>query len=331
MKDAARQLEAWFGRVQRPLPWRKTSDPYRIWISEVMLQQTQVATVLDYYRRFLESFPTLTDLARAKEMEVMRLWSGLGYYSRARNLQKGAQYLEKEHSGKFPKTRDELLEVPGIGPYTAGAILSIAFDLKEPLVDGNVIRVFSRYFGYRECVDIPKHQRFFWEKARDWVLHAHSPRIFNQALMELGATVCTKAAPLCETCPLQKNCVALAKGLVDELPVRKKRTATKELHWTMWVYEKGGKILLRKNEQGAWWEGLWDLPREEEVRNLSSTAERLPRQIHTVTHHKITVNPIYMKGKAPKKKGEEIWINREEALRWPLSSLSRKVLSSLSS
>jgi A/G-specific adenine glycosylase len=181
-------LSLWYQKIARPLPWRENHDPYRIWISEVMLQQTQVETVLFYYHRFLKRFPTLKSLAESQEQEVLTLWSGLGYYRRARNLRKGAQYLFSLR-GEFPRTREEILAVPGIGPYTAGAILSIAFDLPEALVDGNVQRVFARYFGFREPIQSSKAQKFFWAKADLWVKTAVSPRIHNQALMELGSLI----------------------------------------------------------------------------------------------------------------------------------------------
>ena len=171
-------LSLWFLKKRRDLPWRKDHDPYRIWVSEIMLQQTQVATVIDYYERFLKRFPTLSSLAESTEQEVLTLWSGLGYYRRAKNLRLGAQYLITK-GGHIPKTRSEILEVPGIGPYTAGAILSIAFDLPEALVDGNVQRVFARYFGIKSPIQTSIAQKLFWEKASEWVKKARSPRGWN--------------------------------------------------------------------------------------------------------------------------------------------------------
>lgn len=340
-----RLLSEWFERVQRALPWRKTRDPYAIWISEVMLQQTQVATVLPYYERFLEHFPSLEALARSEEQEVLRHWSGLGYYSRAKNLRQGAQFLVDKYGGKFPRTREKILEVPGIGPYTAGAVLSIAFDLPEALVDGNVQRVLARYYAFSPLLESKEAKFFFWSKAQEWVERAESPRVFNQALMELGATVCTKAQPKCGTCPLAPGCLAFQQDRPQEFPKRKPRKAAKKLWWGSLVQEKEGRFLLTQNEKNTWWAGLWDFPRVEDsstesvdkrihrhikaAKNLQ-LRKALPLQEHTVTHHRILVAPylIHWKGKTPHS-GNQRWVTFDEAQQLPLSSLARKILNSL--
>lgn len=314
-----------------------------------MLQQTQVATVIPYYHRFLELFPTLHALAEAPEERVLSAWSGLGYYSRAKNLCKGARYLIASHGGNFPRTREEILKVPGIGPYTAGAILSIAFDMAEPLVDGNVQRVFARFFGVEKSPQLREVQSFFWEKAGEWVRAGVSPRVLNQALMELGATLCTKGKPDCSHCPLHAACVARREGKQETLPLKKPRPKTVDLWWLGLVLESGGRVYLRKNAAGEWWSDLWDFPRVEIkdgknlgrrfpklvpgiVRDLGPVKgwEELPRQKHTVTHHRIHVAPylVHLSGRKKTANDEGAWFTREELEKVPVSSLVRKVVHS---
>jgi len=334
VKSAVQSLSKWYLRQARALPWRENHDPYRIWISEVMLQQTQVATVIPYYHRFLKELPTLEALAAAPTEKVLQLWSGLGYYSRARNLQKGAQYLVEKYAGKFPRMREEIEEVPGIGPYTAGAILSIAFDLPEALVDGNVQRVFARYFGIQAEIEQRETQRLFWQHAATWVKAAEAPRVLNQALMELGAMICTKGTPKCDLCPLAQTCVARAKGWQEELPRRKARRKAVDLWWQGFVVEKKGKIFLRQNQKGEWWTDLWDFPtrpltsREVWEKPPAFEARRLAPQKHTVTHHRIHIAPYHhaVSRKPPFELGPGRWVSVEEAQNLPLSSLARKVL-----
>ncbi len=322
-------LSRWFVRIQRPLPWRQTRDPYAIWISEVMLQQTQVATVLPYYARFLDRFPDVFALAAAPEPEVLHAWSGLGYYSRARNLRKGAQYLVEKHSGTFPRDREGLLAIPGIGPYTAGAIASIAFDQPEPIVDGNVQRVFGRFFAVDAQLGSRAASDFFWEKARDWVQHAQSPRIFNQSLMELGATVCTKGQPACRSCPVNAGCEARARDAVAQYPKPKPRRKMEKLWWAALIHERGNAFWLTQNAEGDWWSGLWDFPRREGLAEgeLPTQGRPLSRVEHTVTHHRISVAPFVLGWKSKRAPGAHgRWVTEEQARRLPLSSLAKKVL-----
>ncbi len=310
-----------------------------------MLQQTQVITVLPYYARFLARFPTLESLAQAPEQDVLKLWAGLGYYSRARNLHRGADYLVKNHGGKFPKDRQTLLTVPGIGPYTAGAILSIAFDLPEAIVDGNVQRVFSRYYRLEAQLESKQGREFFWETAAKWVERAASPRLFNQALMELGATLCSKANPHCALCPLTLSCKARKSGVQALYPIRKARRPMETLWWGPLVYRKGEKVLLELNGPGEWWTGLWDFPHvaassepelRTQVHQRASEEPRvrlegeLDRQQHTVTHHRIHVSPFVLRwnGKTSSS-GKRVWVSADEARKLPLSSLAEKVLRSL--
>lgn len=341
--NEVRLLETWFIKHARSLPWRETTDPYAIWISEIMLQQTQVSVVIPYYERFLSQFPTIEKLSRASEQEVLALWSGLGYYSRGKNLRYGARYIVNDLKTVFPKTRDEILKVPGIGPYTAGAILSIAFDLPVPLVDGNVQRVFSRFFGFKKAIESSAAKLFFWKKATEWVKDARSPRHLNQALMELGATLCTKADPKCGLCPLKTNCKANLLGVQRKLPKRKPRRKSIPLHWVGLVMESKGKFFLQQNKAGSWWAGMWDLPRLE-VKNRTEMVDALPvllkkypkaicrklnLQKHTVTHHKLLFAPYHLRIQSPKRSSSGTWFQRDKLETLPISSLVRKTLASL--
>ena len=298
-----------------------------------MLQQTQVSTVIPYFEAFLGRFPTVSALAEAPLEAILTAWSGLGYYSRARNLHRGARYLIEKHSGHFPRSREEILKVPGIGPYTAGAVLSIAFNQAEPLVDGNVQRVFARYYCVSDEVSSRAAQRQFWERATEWVSAAKAPRALNQGLMELGATICIKGSPRCDRCPLRITCAAFAKGCQRELPVKHKRRNFVDLWWISLVYIHRDRYFLRKNPSGEWWSDLWDFPR----RNAGSESawrkfrhkrgwRELDLQTHTVTHHHIHVAPYLIDtARAPHERGGK-WFSSEELRELPLSSLAKKVL-----
>ena len=223
-----RQLLDWFRQYQRDLPWRRTNDPYRIWLSEIMLQQTRVAAVIPYYERFLERFPDINVLAAAPQEEVLRLWSGLGYYSRARNLHRAAQEIVAKHRGLFPRGEKDALELPGIGSYTALAILSIAYGARHAVLDGNVARVLARLFAVQGDLRDGKRWRSLKESA-DALLDPQSPGNWNQAMMELGATLCTPQSPQCLLCPVAQFCQARKLGLADSLPARRKKRATEKI------------------------------------------------------------------------------------------------------
>src|SRR6202790_4330671 len=212
-----KNLLGWFAESQRDLPWRRTRDPYRIWLSEIMLQQTRGAAAIPYYQRFLERFPSVEALARAPQEEVLRLWSGLGYYSRARNLQKAAQEIVAKHSGVFPRAEKDALELPGIGSYTAAAILSIAYGAKYAVLDGNVARVLARIFAVRGDLRAAKRWQAL-QKSADALPDPKSPGNCNQAMMELGATLCTPQSPECLLCPVKKFCQARELGIAESLP-----------------------------------------------------------------------------------------------------------------
>ncbi len=255
----ARALAPWFIQHQRDLEWRRTRDPYAIWVSEVMLQQTRVDTVKAYWAPFMAKFPDVATLAAADEQQVLAAWSGLGYYRRARLLHAGARHVHTSLGGAMPTTPEALREIPGIGRYTAGAITSIAHDLPAALVDGNVARVLSRLQAITEpkqqAADAPGH----WALAQQ-IVEAGSPRILAQALMELGATVCTPLQPRCPACPVRDDCLALARGLVDTIPVPKKRAPSPQLELWAVGLRKAGRLLLTRRPDAGLLAGMWCLP-----------------------------------------------------------------------
>ncbi len=254
------KLILWYRKESRKnLPWRKTRDPYRIWISEAMLQQTQVATVIPYYRRFLERFPSVHSLSRAPLTDVLDTWSGLGYYSRAKNLHACAQTITRDHGGRLPEEVDSLLKLPGIGRTTAGAIASIAFDRPAPILDGNVQRVLCRYFGIREDPRQAAVQRRLWRLAEQLVPRK-DPGDFNQAMMELGAMVCLPRRPQCGRCPLSADCVSRRKGWQDSIPPSRRPTARKKLFYPCAVLRKNGRVLIARRPIATLLPGLWEFP-----------------------------------------------------------------------
>lgn len=298
------RLGAWFAREQRDLPWRRTRDPYAIWISEAMLQQTRVETVVPYYTRFLARFPDVTLLAQAAEEEVLAHWSGLGYYSRARALRAAARELVARHAGELPRTRAELLALPGIGPYTAGAVLSIAYSASEALVDGNVQRVFARLFALADPAGSPALVERCWELAEELVPppgDALDPGQWNQALMELGARLCTARAPACAACPLRAECRALAEGRTAELPAPKARRATLAVELEIAVVRRAdGAHLLQRRPSTGRMADLFEHPTRELVLDTKppslwprdfdgrlTLAAPVLTLTHAITHHRI--------------------------------------------
>lgn len=257
------RLRAWYRRNARDLPWRHTSDPYAIWVSEAMLQQTRVETVIDYHTRFLAAFPTVGDLAAADEDRVLAAWSGLGYYRRARALHAAARAIIELHDGRFPEDRASLLALPGIGRYTAGALLSIAFDQPEPLVDGNVERVFSRLFALDAPSGSPALTRECWALAESLVPRRGGAGEWNQALMELGATLCTPRSPRCADCPLARTCRARAEGSVESLPRPRPRPEPVAVELELALAERRGKVLLERRPRTGRMAGMWQLPTRE--------------------------------------------------------------------
>jgi A/G-specific adenine glycosylase len=298
---SARLLQ-WFRRHKRDLPWRRTHDPYRIWVSEIMLQQTQVNTVIPYYERWLQQFPDVQTLAAAPSRRVLKAWEGLGYYSRARNIHAAAKLIIKKHNGQFPREFAEVLALPGIGRYTAGAICSIAFDIQAPVLDGNVVRVVSRYFGVRENARAPRIQKQLWALAES-LLPQRNVGEFNESLMELGALVCVPHNPRCKVCPLRGSCIARRQNMQDRLPNLGKRAASKPITRIAALTRKGDFLLLFRDRRSRLLGDMWRLPfveinPSEPTRNIErrfattlSLSLRLRRPLVTV-RHSITTSRI---------------------------------------
>jgi A/G-specific adenine glycosylase len=266
-----------YRRDKRDLPWRRTRDPYAIWVSEIMLQQTRVQTVIPYWERWMTRFPTVTDLASAPLDDVLAAWAGLGYYSRARNLWSGAREVTDRWRGALPRSASELQSVKGIGPYTAGAIASIAFGERTPLVDGNVARVLARVFAMTDDIKSTAGQRQLWARAGELMAAlpaTYAPGELNQGLMELGATVCAPQSPRCRVCPLSKRCIAAKTGRQDELPVVAARKKESELpilaRAALWLEAAGTIVLARREPQGLFG-GLWELPQGATVLEIAGT------------------------------------------------------------
>ncbi len=255
-----RNLVRWYERNARPLPWRLTDDPYAIWLSEIMLQQTTVEAVKSYYARFLERFPTVGDLAAADEQDVLALWAGLGYYSRARNLRRAARMVVDEFGGRFPADPAVLQKLPGIGRYTAGAIASFAFDRPAPIVEANTLRLYSRLLGYRGDPRSGEGQRLLWEFARRLLPRNHPGRL-NQALIEIGGRVCRPRDPDCDSCPVRNGCRAAAEGAQAEIPLSARKPEIEARTEATIAVTRDGRYLLRQQPPGEWWAGLWDFPR----------------------------------------------------------------------
>lgn len=289
------------------LPWQGTRDPYRIWLSEIMLQQTQVATVIGYYQRFLERFPDIDTLAGASQEEVMPYWAGLGYYARARNLHRCAQTLAAEWDGRFPACSDQIASLPGIGRSTAAAIAAFAYGERSPIMDGNVKRVFTRYFGIHGVTSERATEQTLWQKAQEALDTAPASldmTAYTQGLMDLGSQRCTRGKPACEACPLQAGCYARQQGLQQALPTPKKRKAIPERQCLMLVAHHDGCILLQRQPSPGIWGGLWSLPKFEDDARLRAAAlalsgcgtgpQRMAGLSHTFTHFKLHIEPWYL-------------------------------------
>ena len=261
-------LLEWYEREKRELPWRKDRDPYKIWVSEVMLQQTRVETVIPYFERFMEEFPTLEALSEAEEEQVLKAWEGLGYYSRIRNLHSAVKEVKEKYGGKVPDTMEEITSLKGVGPYTAGAILSIAYGKPYPAVDGNVMRVASRILSIWEDIAKPSSRKIF-EEAIHRLMYKEDPSSFNQALMELGALICTPTSPSCLLCPVREHCYAFEEGVQEELPVKTRKKNMKLVHMGAVVLKnREGKFLIHKREKTGLLANLWEFPNFEMTSSL---------------------------------------------------------------
>lgn len=289
----SKKLTAWFQENKRDLPWRKSQDPYRILVSEIMLQQTTVAAVIPYYQRFLSEFPKVEDLANSSVDRVYSFWSGLGYYSRARNLHKAAGQIVAR--GEFPKQYDEILELSGVGPYTAAAVSSIAFGVPVAAVDGNVIRVISRLFDISRDVGIQKTKTEIINLAQS--ILGKDAGDHNQAMMELGATICTPKNPMCLLCPLAKECKALKNRTVLKRPMKAKKRSTEPWIWNLYWMERNGKVAICRGENGTpWLKDTWVLPGHAEKWSGKKDPDHDFK--HAITHHRIFAKVIRA---APKK------------------------------
>ena len=346
VQEIRKKLRLWYRKKQRLLPWRSTDDPYAIWVSEVMLQQTQVNTVIPYYHRFLNKFPTLRHLASAHEQEVLKLWEGLGYYSRARNLHQAANSVIEEFAGKIPTEKKEFLHLKGVGEYIASAVLSIAFGQPHAVVDGNVKRVLSRLF----LIEAPVNQSGSLKQFKpfaDRLLDPKHPGISNQAVMELGALTCRPANPVCSECPLQMHCIALRRQLVDVYPKRIVKGAVPEYHVAVGVVFRQKRVLITRRPSKGLLGGLWEFPggkvmagesarqaciREikEEV-NLDVVVDAyITRVRHAYTHFKVMMDVFrcsYLSGNIRLKNATGFrWIDLEDLSKYPFPKANHKFM-----
>jgi A/G-specific adenine glycosylase len=315
-------LLAWYARGHRELPWRDTRDPYAIWVSEIMLQQTRAQAVIPYYRRFLERFPTVAALAAAAEDDVLALWSGLGYYSRARNLRRAAQRIAA--AGGFPRALAGLRALPGVGDYTAAAVGSIAFGLPFAVLDGNVLRVVARVANDASDISAGRTRERFRAIAQQW-LDPGEPGQFNQALMELGATVCLPRNPLCLVCPLAARCRARQEGTAAQLPVKLRKTEPVRLSGTLLVVRNRGRVLLRQRDAATKrMAGFWDLPAPDDLPDAKIGA-RIGEIRHTITHHHYTLEVRGATASRPGRGGFQ-WFTLAQLGGIPFSTTARKAL-----
>ncbi|HLN32841.1 MAG TPA: A/G-specific adenine glycosylase [Gemmataceae bacterium] len=344
-----RLLLQWFKRARRDLPWRRDRDPYRIWVSEIMLQQTQVATVVPFFERFLLAFPSVADLARADEQAVLRLWEGLGYYRRARNLHQAARLVVAQYGGKIPHEPVELAKLPGIGRYTMGAVLSQAFDLRLPILETNSERVLCRLFARTEDPKNGSGRHWLWQAA-EALLPMRRIGEFNQALMELGALVCLPVAPRCTSCPLKQVCVACRLGIQEEIPPRASAPETLAIQEVAVIVRRGTRLLLAQRGDQGRWAGLWEFPHaplEAGETHDSAAARILPLLTgvhadigpewmtvrHSITHHRITLicfEARYRSGRfRPGFYRAGKWVVPEQLPAYPVSSPQRRLATAI--
>ena len=343
MSTLQSRLLGWYRRHRRPLPWRETKDPYRVWVSELMLQQTQVKTVLPYFDRFIARFPNVERLARASEQEVLASWSGLGYYRRAKSLHRAARLLMVEKGGVFPRDVEGWRALPGVGRYTAGAIVSIAFGKRVPILDGNVARVLSRLFSVSGDPGSGAANRRLWTLAED-ILPRRSISDFNQALMELGALVCTPKKPKCLVCPIVSDCVARSLGIEEQLPELPARKASVPVTMTATLIEEEGRVLLYRRRGIDLMRDLWELPTGDvpdgeepravmvrEVREKYGLDVEPRRELekirHSIMNRRITLHAYTAELLEPTRQTDRCqWVAREELESFPVSSMVHKVL-----
>lgn len=350
-RQVSRELLRWFQRHQRDLPWRHDRDPYHVWVSEVMLQQTQAATVVRFFRPFLERFPTVAALAAADEQEVLRLWEGMGYYRRARHLHQAARHLAAQHQGQVPNDPALFGKLPGVGRYILGAVLSQAFDRRLPILEANSERVLCRLLGEEGDPRQGPVRRQLWQAAED-LLPTKRVGDFNQALMELGALVCTPAAPRCERCPLADACVARRLNLQDAIPTRARPPAVIQVQEAAVVVRRGGQVFLAQRPGHGRWAGMWEFPHDEvhaDETHETAIARLLPTLTglratlgpelltlhHAVTHHRITLACFEAKFHSGKFRSkfytQGVWIEVADLPRYPVSAPQRRIAQTLTS
>lgn len=315
-------LLAWYDQAKRDLPWRKTRDPYAIWVSEVMLQQTQVDTVVPYWHRFLDQFPDVATLAHSPDDPLMKAWEGLGYYARARNLRKAAQAVVTRFQGRLPANLKDLRSLPGFGPYTAAAVASIAFGVPAAAVDGNVMRVITRLRGWDDDVQKPATRKKIGTEVAT-LMSQDRAGDFTQALMELGATICVPRRPLCGDCPVGKAC----RTQGDRLPIKSKTNAAKHEILQVAVVEKGSSVLLYRRPEGLWG-GLWDFPLQRHLQEMPlELIHPLLVFSHRLTHRRYTFQVTRFKGDGEAPVGE--WVDRSRLGSLPLSQAGRRIVRAL--
>lgn len=343
MTDFSKRLITWQKMHGRhDLPWQNTSDPYAIWVSEIMLQQTQVTAVIGYYQKFMQRFPDIAALANATQDEVLQHWSGLGYYSRARNLHNAAQTIMDEHHGEFPTDFVTIQTLSGIGRSTAAAIASFAFNQVQTILDGNVKRVLARHFAIEGWPSTPKIEKQLWTLAES-LLPKTEMVAYTQGLMDLGATLCTRSKPQCTRCPLADSCMALTQGRVQQLPTPKPRKTTPEKNTTMLILRQGDSVLLEKRPPSGIWGGLWSFPETDDTQNLVhqvkqrfgvdvETEAPLAKLSHAFTHFKLHINPqplMVVSKHTQLNESANVWLNIEDAMGAAIPTPVRKILQSL--
>lgn len=339
MSDFASRLIDWqkvHGR--HDLPWQNTADPYAIWVSEIMLQQTQVAAVIGYYSKFMQRFPSIAALAQATQEEVLQYWSGLGYYSRARNLHHAATTIMEVHGGQFPQDFEVIQTLPGIGRSTAAAIVSFAFNQTQTILDGNVKRVLARHFLVEGWPSAPKVEKALWALAES-LLPQQNMVAYTQGLMDLGATLCTRSKPSCGNCPLSASCNAFQLQRVHELPTPKPRKIIPEKYTTMLILRCGDEIMLQKRPPTGIWGGLWSFPEvdaggdvatwiDTQFGIIAALDKTLPKLTHTFTHFKLHITPqvLAVRQQATNNAPAQLWLNIEDAIGAAIPTPIRKIL-----